>query len=496
MVKIANAMILKLTDRVVLRWAVLLLCGLPGLLHAETGKILVHVQDAQGKPVPGVEIGVNGRSDSNPTGSDGEVLLSVKADEGDWGVVQIVHSPPGKQYEIISPWDGRTQISPSKDGSGGDVLVMVGQRGDREQLTNRNAVRAFAEKINQANAPKTVGTRPGGDDPKANLERIAKQHGLAPEDLDAAIRQWSAKAKDPYDVGMGALYERNYAKTTASLQQSLQQREELTAAPKDICDAAFFLGRSLYAQGRYRESAGAYQKVLAFRPKDAAVSNDLALSLQRSGDYEGAEVLYRHALSITEKTSGSKHPSVATALNDLAGLLQDKRDYAGAEALFRRALQVDEKALGPEHPEVARDLSNLAELFQSERDYASAEPLFRRALAVDEKVFGSAHPAVATALNNLAVLLQLRGDYASAEPLYRRALAIHEKALGPEHPDVAKDLNNLAELLLVRGNYAGAQTLLHRALAIDQKALGTEDPTTLQIQKNLAALPTATLKKQ
>ena len=35
---------------------------------------------------------------------------------------------------------------------------------------------------------------------------MAKQYGLTAEDIDAAIRAWGAKATDPYEVGMEALY--------------------------------------------------------------------------------------------------------------------------------------------------------------------------------------------------------------------------------------------------------------------------------------------------
>ena len=492
-------MILKPINRAVLRWAVVLLCGLPGLLQAESGKMLVEVQDAHEKPVLGVEIGVKGRGGSRITGSDGKAQLAVGADdkEGDWVVLQLVHSPPGKEYEIISPWDYRAQIPSFKEKSENYVLVMIGQHGDRSQLANEKAVRALAEKINQANAPKTAGGQPGGDDPKANLEKTAKQYGLPPEEVDAAIRQWGAKATDPYEVGLAALYEKNYAKATTNLQESLQQREaKLTAARRDVGDAAFFLGRSLYEQGRYWESAGAYQKALDVRPDDAVVLDNLGLSLHGAGDYTGAEPLLRRALAIAEKALGPEHPVVATALNNLALLLQNKGDYTSAEPLYRRALAIDEKALGPEHPDVATDLNNLGVLLQVKGDYTSAEPLYRRALAIDEKALGPEHPDVARDLNNLAALLQVKGDDAGAEPLYRRALAIDEKALGPEHPRVAMCLNNLAYLLEARGDLAGAEPLYRHALAIDEKALGPEHPTTLHIQKNLDDLLAAAKKRK
>jgi tetratricopeptide (TPR) repeat protein len=476
---------------VFLRWAIVLLCGLPGLLWAETGKILVQVQDAQEKPVSGIEIGLKGRGGSKITGSDGKMQLAVGTDdkEGDWVLLHIVHSPPGREYEIISPWDYRAQIPSFKEKSENYLLVMVGRHGDRAQLTNRRAIRAFAEKINEANAPKTAGKQSVEEDPKVNLKRIAKQYGLTPEDVDAAIRQWGMRTTDPYEAGLAALYERNYAKATLSLQESLLQREaKLAAAQKDVGDTAFFLGQSLYEQGSYRESAVAYRKALDARPDNAGILNDLGRSLSLAGDYAGAEPFYRRALVIAEKALGPEHPLVATALSNLAVLLQGKADYTGAEPLYRQALAIDQKALGPEHQDVARDLNNLGSLLYDRADYAEAEPLIRQALAIAEKTLGPEHPSVAIGLNNLAALFNHKGDYERAEPLIRQALAIDEKALGPRHPDVASDLNGLAGLLWSKGDYAGAEPLYRRALAIDEKALGPEHPRVALDLNGLARL--------
>ena len=85
------------------------------------------------------------------------------------------------------------------------------------------------------------------------------------EEVDKAIRAWGAKATDSYDLGLAALYARNYVSATAKLTDSLKQREEKLAADKKadekaIADAAFFLGSSLFEQGKYRESATAYQR--------------------------------------------------------------------------------------------------------------------------------------------------------------------------------------------------------------------------------------------
>jgi tetratricopeptide (TPR) repeat protein len=470
---------------------VALLCATSVVTWAEAGVLVVHVKDVQRRPISGLQIGVEGDGGSSITGDDGKarIQLAKQTKEKSWVSLQILKSPRHKDFVMVSPWDYGTIVPSFENESDNFVEVVVMRREDRAALESGKFLAAAAAQINKANAPKTADKQAQPEDTKANLAAVAKQYGLAPDELDLAIRAWGAKTTDPYDAGLADLYERNYAKASAQLVDSLQKSEDALAADQTaVADAACFLGQSRYQEGRYRDSAAAYQRCVQLRPDDGAELSGLALSLTDAGDYAGAEPLFRRALAIEEKAPGPDHPHVARCLNNLALLLKYKGDYAGAEPLYRRALAIDEKALGPDRSDMARVLNNLAELLQDKGDYAEAEPLFRRALAIDEKVLGSDSPDLATGLNNLAGLLQAKGDYAGAEPLFRRALATDEKALGPDHPGLATDLNNLASLLQNEGDYAEAEPLFRRALAIDEKALGQDHPNLATHVNNLASL--------
>jgi tetratricopeptide (TPR) repeat protein len=468
-----------------------LLCTACGVVWAESGVLVVHVEDVQRHPIGGVQIGTEGDGGSAITGDDGKarIPLARETKEKSWISLQILRSPPHKDFVMVSPWDYRAVVPLFENESENFVKVVIVERGDRVALESGTALLALTSQINKANAPKTAEKQAPQEDPKANLAAVAKQYGLAPDDLDQAIRSWGAKTTDPYEAGLAALYERNYAKASAQLADSLRGREEkLAADQKAVADAASFLGQSLYWEGKYRDAATAFRRCSQLRPDDGTVLNNLALSLDGAGDYAAAEPLFRRALAIREKALGPDHPDVATSLDNLAQLLEERGDYAGAEPLYRRALAIDEKALGPDHPDVATRLNDLAMLVQAKGDYAGAEPLYRRALAIFEKALGPDHHLVATDLNNLASLLYAKGDYSGPEPLLRRALAIDEKVLGPDHPEVATDLNNLAELFRAKGNYAEAEPLFRRALAIDEKALGHDHPVVASCLNNLGVL--------
>jgi len=545
-------------------FAVLLVCAANALTWAESGILVVHVEDVQERPIAGVQIGVKGDGGYATTGHDGKARIPLaKQTRANSEVdLQILGSPPGKDFVMVSPWERKALVPSFENESKNFVEVVIIQRGELAALKSGTVLKALTAQINKATAPgaqkiyivsltetlaigdsvtasknnfhpppKEEGQRTTEQQKQAALADVASSFGIPAEEIDKAIRAWGAKVTDPYEAGLAALYERNYPKASAQLTDSLQKREEKLAADrKAVADAAFFLGQSLYEEGKYRESATAYQRSLQLRPDDAVVLNNLGLSLiqagdyagaeplcrrvlaadeeapgldhpdlathlnnlafllKTKGDYAGAEPLYRRALAINDKALGPNDPRVATSLNNLAMLLAEQGDFAGAEPLFRRALSIlEKKALGPNDPTVATALNNLAELLAHEDDFAGAEPLFRRALSILEEALGPNHPTVATALNNLGGLLAENGDLTGAEPLYRRALEIDEH-LGPEHPDVATDLNNLGALLEEKGDLAGAEPLYQRALAICEKALGPNHPHTQQLRQSLKAL--------
>jgi tetratricopeptide (TPR) repeat protein len=107
-----------------------------------------------------------------------------------------------------------------------------------------------------------------------------------------------------------------------------------------------------------------------------------------------AEALIKHTQS-----HGMNALPVRELINQFAVFLYERADYAQAELLYRRALKIDEKSLGPDHPNVAFKLNNLAQLLQAINRLSDAEPLFRRALAIDEASLGPDHPRVARDLN-------------------------------------------------------------------------------------------------
>jgi tetratricopeptide (TPR) repeat protein len=230
-----------------------------------------------------------------------------------------------------------------------------------EVLSELTEVRSMLKELLRTSATMRAEIPAPQNDLKTRLPAIAKDHGHGAGEVERTIRTSAAIASDPFDVGLIALYEGDYRKASVQLAISLRETEEkLTTDQSHVADAAFFLGRALFEEGRYAESVTSYEKCLQLRPNDSIVQNNLAMSLMYAGKYDLAEPLYRKALKANEENLLADHLDTFTVLNNLAELLRIKGKYSSAEQLYRRALVMGLKILGPENPYVTVILNNLA----------------------------------------------------------------------------------------------------------------------------------------
>lgn len=91
---------------------------------------------------------------------------------------------------------------------------------------------------------------------------------------------------------------------------------------------------------------------------------------------------YLPGLELLAKRFGSGHPKVAECLDGIATLCRDQDMPADAELLYRRALALLERSLGPEDDRLAGVLENLTVvLYESGRE-DEARVCFARAAAL------------------------------------------------------------------------------------------------------------------
>lgn len=95
--------------------------------------------------------------------------------------------------------------------------------------------------------------------------------------------------------------------------------------------------------------------------------------------------------------------------------------YVDAEPLLKRALTVTERSLGSKHPDLAHWLAYLALLYQHTDRGTEAEPLFRRAISIFEKRLPGGYPNLRTIRSNYADLLDQLGRTEEAAAVRARA---------------------------------------------------------------------------
>jgi tetratricopeptide (TPR) repeat protein len=510
--------------------AVMWVMALSFPVAAEQGKLSLHVTDPKGIPVAHLEIATAGDGGGpKETDRTGRVILVLARDTKVNSSVsfQIVKSPKGHDYVMVSPWNSSTLVPSFENESNNYVEIVVAERGDKALLENPKALRSLAAKLTETTTGKIVDGQTSDDLQKQAMGTISKQYGLPAEEIDRAIRGWGAKSSDPYDIGLAALYERNYPEATKQLTSSLEAREEnLQTAKESVVDAAFFLARSLYEQGFYQRAAIAAEKALHLAPDNPGVMSltavvlletgrlaearpyleklleidekaapnslgtvvdldNLGESMEASGDLINAEATFRKALAVC-KMSENENWCTAIGSKLLAEVLQEKGNYADAEPLYQKALAIQREFFPSDKKRLAKTVSDLGYLRMMQGDLAAADGLFNEALGIETSMPSPDHPSTATTLSHLAHLMELEGKDAEAESYYRRALAIYTDTLGLNHISTAVTLNDLAMLLRKKKDYVGAESFHRRSLTAYLNIFGHDVPASVTIRNNLA----------
>ena len=165
------------------QWAIrcCLCLGLLAPVRAEQGILEVHVHDVHGQALGGVQLRAGaGSSLSAPTEPSGRsVRRSASATDHknqgtteSSGIARIrvgEQMQPGDPVELeiitpaglrwISPWDGRVFLPSNDNKSSHFVTVVLAKEGDRTALESPDALKAFAQQILKATAPKSIGDK-------------------------------------------------------------------------------------------------------------------------------------------------------------------------------------------------------------------------------------------------------------------------------------------------------------------------------------------------
>jgi Flp pilus assembly protein TadD len=416
-------------------------------LHAEDVFLFVNVRDVADRPLEDVGIGARGKGSMESTDRNGKarIRLAPGSKPGSMVTLQLRKgaTETDPEWVFIDPWDDRVRLPPTT-GTESFVAIVLGRRSDRELLEKGEALKAIVAGISQ----ELTGRKGKGEEiTEAALGEVlaaqAEKFGLLSEEIDRAIRAWSERATDPFEKGMGALYEQNYPEAGKELEASLELREgklekaqgEVLAATDEVVEAARFLGEARYLEGRYREAVEAYRKAVELRPDDGYLQNQLGIALLKNGDFDEAERIFRSELQEDIRRQGPEHPDTLTARNNLAQTLKAQGDLSAARQLQEQVLEARERTLGTDHPDTFSARLNLEQTLNAQGDLSAARQLEEQVLEARERTLGTDHPATfAAAWNLLQTVLEQEDTEAAGSLLFRlcRLANLDENRLGAD----------------------------------------------------------------
>jgi serine/threonine-protein kinase len=253
----------------------------------------------------------------------------------------------------------------------------------------------------------------------------------------------------------------------------------LGAASPAVAQVMAELGECLYWEGKDGEARALLEKTLAIDRKNgpdygADTRNYLALTLERSADYEQAHQLLEEAVEIQRRRRGVSSPEYAISLNNLGSSLIDRGDLSGAEAKLREVLAIQRRVLGAGHPDLVYPLNNLGNILLQKGQWRDAVPFLKEALDINLARLGPNHPRLAGPMHNWARMLQQKGDYVEARRYFDRLLAIMQGANAMGTWPAAQIVASIGLLDFDRGNYGPAEAQARQAMEMRRKLGGEE----------------------
>ena len=307
-----------------------------------------------------------------------------------------------------------------------------------------------------------------------------------------------------------------------------ESREAVRAVLGNLARASASTAAGRYADAKpVAEEALAAARTLDWPPLTAAALHAVAISAERSGDYDEAHarlvdayfeatrhlapelgltaalrLVYvegelrrngdaallwaEHAKTLLDRLGAAEHESGSVYHLYLGHTYRHRNALDEAETEYRAALRIVEELYGPTHPNVDRTWSSLGALARARGRYDEATEIARRTLERGIDRFGPDHPAVAKLHMDLATALGTAGQATEALPHAEKSLRIREAAEGATTPRVAGDLITVGGLYETIGNKEKAREANERAVAILEQTVGPDHPRIAVALNNLA----------
>jgi tetratricopeptide (TPR) repeat protein len=494
--------------------------------YMEDGVLVIHVTNLREEPVSGAVLSPKGDgSISPPTDSAGRTRIKLPRGmrPGKFVTLQLVKGPKGTPgWCLVSPWKGRAPVPAFENDADNYLSVVIAKRGEKIALANSKVLLGIAASVLETLATTSVDTKITSEQHRAALSLQAEVIGIAPDEVDHAIREYLNKANNSYDKGLIALYTGKYSQASQHLSEYFNKLEKQSDR---AASTAFFLGQSLFLQGKYQEAEEAYSKALSKHLLDPAVQYARGLAFLNQGHQIPAESDFLIALGAGESSFIESFDKIQV-LRNLNEIYSSRKQPEKVSQFFQEAehavvgqeyrvlyrpderttvlnLRIKGKGGSDFSPEdfaslnyalqesrqtgnkkaEARNLADLGFAYYSEQQYEKALDFYKDALRILEDLKDKDTES--------AVLASIGSAYRKLNKS-QEALGYYNKLLSLSEAiddDAAKlsTLHNLGHAYFSSGDLQKSLTYFNEALSEIQKAFGKDDPSSILLLYDLAA---------
>jgi tetratricopeptide (TPR) repeat protein len=252
------------------------------------------------------------------------------------------------------------------------------------------------------------------------------------------------------------------------------------------------LAMSMQKQGQYAEAGRLYDLgIPELRTSYGENSTEYIKALSSFGLFKFETGRYLDALELQRKICRTQrllsfvsNADQALALNNLGLTLLELGSLAEAESHLREAISLERRSSPPD-PEIVESLNNLAVLEQRVGRFEEAKKDESEALRIVLNEFPTGDPMIATVWNNMGKLAAAQRRFREASQFYRRAEAAWLRN-GRANTGYSATLSNRAGLEAKQRHHKQARELYEQALQIDKAAFGSDHPRVATDLSNLA----------
>lgn len=187
-------------------------------------------------------------------------------------------------------------------------------------------------------------------------------------------------------------------------------------------------------------------------------------------NFTDAEDAFMKSISAYESLGGGIHEEIGRTLIELARLYRDQMDYERADLTFRRAHAMLERTIGPWHVDLGFICEELASLHESLGNPIKARELIRKATVTYQHAAGKRSRDYIRSLDHMSAIFVLEENFTEALGFSERAVKLAEGLLEDTDPDLVTLIDRLATIHRELGNTREAEELEKRAAKLASKA--------------------------